>query len=241
MLTNRAYIGLTTHKGEWYEGSFAPIISPKLFEAVQRVFKRRGKTHKRKAVHNFPFACLFRCEECGSMFTAQWATGKKGRRYRYYRCSKKKEKCTQQYLREDILVAQIKDRLQKISLCDEVLEELGSQLQRIEREELHSSQSDAQNLSEKIKAGEVRLGVLVESYLDGDIPKALYIKKKDEILRTNATLYEQIKDVKQRGNNWVEPLRELISDTKQANFLTTAEDLHQIRAFVENWNEPVGS
>jgi len=44
---------------------------------------------------------------------------------------------------------------------------------------------------------------------------------------------EELKDFKDRGNNWVEPLREWISDTKQATFLTNAEDLHEIRAFVE--------
>ncbi len=233
MLTNRAYIGLTTHKGEWFPGSFTPIISSKLFEDVQRALKRREKPRTRKVVHDFPFAGLFRCEECGGMFTAQWATGKCGKKYRYYRCTKKKGVCTQKYLREDVLTAQVKNRLQTISLCDETVAELERQLNVVEREENQSSQSDVQNLSEKIKAGEVRLNMLVESYLDGDIPKSLYVKKKDELLRTNATLHEAMKDFKHRGNNWVEPLREWISDTKQATFLTNAEDLHEIRAFVE--------
>ena len=141
--------------------------------------------------------------------------------------------CTQKYLREEILVTQIKERLQTISLCDEILLELERQLTKIEREEIHSSQSDVQNLSDKIKAGEARLSLLVESYLDGDIPKTLYVKKKDELLRTNVAWSQEMKDFKRRGNNWIEPLREWISDTKQANFLTNAEDLHQIRALVE--------
>ena len=233
MLTNRAYIGLTTHKGEWFPGSFAPIISSKLFEDVQRALKVREKPRKRKVRHDFPFAGLFECEECGGMFTAQWATGKCGQKYRYYRCTKKKGVCTQKYLREEELLAQIKDRLQKISLCDDVLEELERQLTEIEKAEHQSSQSDLQNLSKSIKAGEARLNKLVESYLDGDIPKELYVQKKDEILRANAALHEEMKDFKRRGNTWVEPLREWISDTKQANFLTNTEDLQNIRVFVE--------
>ncbi len=183
MLSNRAYIGLTKHKGEWFPGSFAPIISSKLFEDVQRALKVREKPRKRKVRHDFPFAGLFQCEECGGMFTAQWATGRSGLKYRYYRCTKKKGVCTQKYLREEKLLAQIKDRLQKISLCDDVLEELERQLTEIEKAEHQSSKSDLQNLSESIKAGETRLNKLVESYLDGDIPKELYIQKKDEILR----------------------------------------------------------
>ena len=40
MLTNRVYLGFTYHKGEYYDGSFAPIISPTLFEAVQKCLRK---------------------------------------------------------------------------------------------------------------------------------------------------------------------------------------------------------
>jgi len=46
-------------------------------------------------------------------------------------------------------------------------------------------------------------------------------------------LHESLKAFKARGNNWVEPLREWISATKQANFLANENDLYQIRSFVE--------
>src|SRR3989344_4363238 len=39
MLCNRAYLGFVKHHGEWYDGTFAPILSPTLFEAVQKVLK----------------------------------------------------------------------------------------------------------------------------------------------------------------------------------------------------------
>jgi DNA invertase Pin-like site-specific DNA recombinase len=90
LLTNRAYLGFIKHYDEWYPGSFAPIISPKLFEAVQKVLSARERPRTRKVKHDFPFVGTFACSECGSMVTAQWATGKSGGRYRYYRCTKKK-------------------------------------------------------------------------------------------------------------------------------------------------------
>ncbi|MGB9726682.1 MAG: recombinase family protein [Minisyncoccia bacterium] len=31
MLTNKAYLGLVKYKGEYFEGSFEPILSPQLF------------------------------------------------------------------------------------------------------------------------------------------------------------------------------------------------------------------
>jgi hypothetical protein len=233
MLINRAYLGFTKHYDEWFEGSFAPIITPKLFEAVQKVLATRERPRKTKVGHNFPFVGLFRCGECGSMFTAQWATGKCGGRYRYYRCTKKNGKCSQGYLREEVLVAQVKERLQAISLCDEMTDKMLKQVEKWEKEETHSSQSSVQNLADKIKASESRLEKLVNTYLDGDIPKEIYIQKKDENMRSTLTLREKLKDLKHSGNNWVEPLREWILDTKQANFLTKSDNFYDIKVFVQ--------
>ena len=232
MLSNRAYLGFTKHKGEWFDGCFEPIVSPKLFEAVQKVLSTREKPRKVRNGHNFPFANLFRCEECGSMFTAQWSTGKTGLRYRYYRCTKKKGSCSQAYLREEALAEQIKERLHSISLCDRYIDWI---LQKIEREEsiqTDLSHSTLKNLAVKLKENESRMDTLVETYLDGDIPKALYLKKKDKLMRDSLSLKQQKKDFERGGNNRVEPLREWLKDTKQAAFLYSSTNFKEIVSFV---------
>ena len=43
MLASRVYLGFTHHKGEWYDGSFEPIISPTLFEAVQKMLAKKSR------------------------------------------------------------------------------------------------------------------------------------------------------------------------------------------------------
>jgi len=233
LLTHRAYLGFVGYKGEWFEGNFEPIVSPKLFEAVQKVLATREKPRKTKTGHNFPFTGLFRCGECGSMITAQWATGRHGGRYRYYRCVKKKGKCDQKYLREETLVAQIKERLQKISLSDESADYMLKRIEQIGKEEMLSSESCVQNLANKIKASEEKLDKLVSTYLDGDIPKPLYIKKKDELMRESLSLKEKKKDFGHKGNNWVEPLREWILDMKLANFLSSHDDFVKTKELVQ--------
>ena len=233
MLTNRAYLGFVKHKGEWFEGSFAPIISPKLFEAVQKVLSARERPRKRRVKHDFPFTGIFRCGECGSMITAQWATGRHGGRYRYYRCTKKKGKCSQGYLREEALAEQIKEQLQTISLCDKYTSWMLKRIDEMSESEKDLSQSDAQNLANKIKESEARLEKLVEAYLDGDIPKEIYLKKKDALLRATLSLKEKRKDFKHSGNNWVEPLREWILDMKQADFLASSDNLREIATFAK--------
>lgn len=233
MLTNRAYLGFVKHKEEWFDGSFAPILSPKLFEAVQKVLATRERPRKTKTGHNFPFVGLFRCGECGSMVTAQWATGKSGGRYRYYRCTKKKGNCGQGYMREESLVAEVKERLQTISLCDEDTNYMLKRVEEFKQEENRSSQSRVQNLSSKLKASEEKLDRLVSAFIDGDIPKDIYLAKKDKLMRESLAFKEKRKDFEREGKNWVEPLREWILDTKQANFLSSSADFHEISSFVK--------
>jgi len=57
-----------------------------------------------------------------------------------------------------------------------------------------------QNLSTKIKASEKRMEKLVSAYFDGNIPKASYLTRKDEIMRSLATLKAKMKDF-ERGEN----------------------------------------
>ncbi len=107
ILTSRAYLGFVKHGDKWFEGSFEPIISPSLFEAVQRVLKDKEKPNrKNRNKHNFPFTGLSCCGECASIITAQFAKGNGGI-YRYYRCSKKKGKCSQSYVQEKNFAEQL--------------------------------------------------------------------------------------------------------------------------------------
>src|SRR3989344_3572198 len=233
ILTNKAYLGLTLHKGEYFPGSFAPILSPKLFEAVQKVLKEKAKPRKgKRGVHNFPFTGLFRCGECGSMITAQWCTGKMGGRYRYYRCTKKKGHCSQSYLMENLLVSQIKERLQKISLPDDWTDYMMRKTDEWQKEENVSSGSLAERIKENERETQEKLDKLVNLFLDGDIPKENYLSKKNELLQAKVSLAEKIQSAEQERKNWIEPLREWILDTKKATHLSSSLNYHEIRDFV---------
>ncbi len=107
------------------------------------------------------------------------------------------------------------------------------QVKEWEREKISASQSAVQNLADKLKASERRLEKLVSAYLDGDIPKEIYLKQKDEIMRATLAFKTEKKDFEQRGNNWVEPLREWVLDTKQAAFLSSSDNFKEIASFVQ--------
>ncbi len=101
------------------------------------------------------------------------------------------------------------------------------------KEKTKVSQSDVQNLADKLRESEARMEKLVSAYLDGDIPKEIYLKQKDKSMRATLTLKDKKKDFERRGNNWVEPLREWVLDTKQANFLNSSTDFNEISSFVK--------
>ena len=233
ILSDRVYLGFVKHKGEYYQGSFEAIVSPKLFEAVQKVLRTKARPRRTREGHNFPFTGLFSCGECGCSITAQWATGCTGIRYRYYRCTKKKEKCSQGYVREDVLVTQLQKQLQTISLCDKYTNWMLSEIDSWQKENIELSQRSKQKFSESIKAAEARMEKLVSLYLDEEIPRGAYLKRKDKIMRDLATLKEEKKDLARLGNNWLELLRDWILDIQQANFLSENVDSSKLKSFVK--------
>jgi len=230
MLTNKTYLGLTKHYGEYFPGSFAPIISSDLFEAVQRRLKERAKPRKTKVGHNFPFSGLLRCGECGSMITAQWAKGNGGR-YRYYRCTKKKGNCSQPYLREDLLFLQLKEQLQKISLPDDWTDYMLRKTDEWTNEVKVSSGSLLGRIKDNERETQKKLDDLVSLYLDGDIPKENYLTKKNELLKEKVSLAGKLDSARADRNNWVEPLRGWILDIKKATQLISCDNFFEIRDY----------
>ena len=79
----------------------------------------------------------------------------------------------------------------------------------------------------------VRLEKLVSLYLDEEIPRGSYLKRKDEIMRTLAALKEKKQATQHGRNNWLEPLREWILDIQQATFLVSNPDLAKLKSFVQ--------
>ncbi len=232
MLTNKVYLGLIVHNGETYEGGFSPIVSRATFEAVQNRLKQRARPRKSKVRHNFPFTGLLTCGECGGGITAQFAKGNGGL-YRYYRCTKKFGKCSQGYLREDLLAEQLRSRLQKIALCDDWKEKMLAKVEIWQTQQSQSSQTFAQNIQEKIKEAEQKLDKLVNAFLDGSIEKETYLVKKDELIHTKTALLEKKDDFGRKGNNWVEPLKNWILSAHHAKKLASSNDLDEIKSFVE--------
>lgn len=92
LLSNRIYLGKITYKDEAYEGEHPAIVNEDIFERVQRLMKRNGRSGA-PYVRNQLGAVLkglVRCVPCQCGMIANHATktspGKGTKRYRYYVC-----------------------------------------------------------------------------------------------------------------------------------------------------------
>ena len=232
ILTNQTYIGIIKNNGESFEGNFEPIVSVSDFSAVQKILKVRAKPRKSKIRHDFPFTGLFTCGECGAAVTAQFAHGNGGT-YRYYRCTKRLGHCSQKYLREDLLIEQLKSQLGKIALADCYAKKMLEQVETWEKETKQLNTAFAQNLESKINEVETKLSKLVDEYLDNNIEKEIYLVKKDELVKTKTDLYRRKSDFGRKGNNWIEPMRNWVKEANCAKKLAWSNDFMKIKSFVK--------
>ena len=85
ILKNRVYLGEIVHKGTAHPGDHDPIISPHLFEAVQRRLEANSVERKRGKVRTASCWLTGKIRDIsGQPMRPSFGYGRGGRRYRYY-------------------------------------------------------------------------------------------------------------------------------------------------------------
>jgi site-specific DNA recombinase len=232
ILTNPVYTGRIISKGETYQGSFEPLIGNELFDAVQEQLRLRSRPRKSKHRHNFPFTGLLTCGECGGAITAQYAKGNGGT-YVYYRCSKKMGKCSQPYVREDVMLKELRELLQKASLPERWAPEVFAQMDRWEEEERGRLRSFARKQAGDMELVQGKLDKLVNGYLEGMIDRGTYQRKKDELIRQKIEIDGRQACSGERASRWVEPMREFLESAHKAGKLAFSEDYPEMKKILE--------
>jgi len=121
ILNNPFYHGMFEYPkgvGSWYKGSHEPIITKELFEEVRSLLAVAPKA--RPGTKEFAFIKMLKCGNCGNGVTAEEKFKKLRdgtvRKYICYHCSRFDQTCKQPYLREDDLLAQLLEIVDKIDL-----------------------------------------------------------------------------------------------------------------------------
>jgi site-specific DNA recombinase len=231
ILTNPFYIGMFRYAGELYEGKHPPLISKKLFDKVQEVLKERSRPRHEPENNASPLCGLLRCGECGMSITAETKTKhqKNGNvhTYTYYRCTKKKGTCSQPFIREEALSAELSDIMTQYALPHDWAAELNRMADKDEQEAIQSSAAASQATRGEISAIEKKLSILLEVRLEESIGKEQYQEQRSVLLLRKKGLEEEMASLQKGQVAWLEPLREWIKDAENLTETALAPTLTQ--------------
>lgn len=164
MLTN------TLYKGE-YKGCknyCEPYLTEEEFERIGRIASSRTYTPNNRK-HVYIFSSLVKCKECGKNLTAYHTKRYDGGLYLYYRC-----KNYTMYRKCDHSKGLEEEKLEKW-LLENIEEEMNKYIQEVKIE-----QADPPNTEKARKKIEAKLKNTRELYIDGDIDKAEYTRRKED-------------------------------------------------------------
>lgn len=214
MLTRSLYYGVFTYAAETYEGKHEPIISKKLFDQVQEVMAK--KYNKKPQKHEFDFTGFMKCKNCDSFITAEshkkfYKKTNRHAEYVYYRCVKKKGVCDQPYVKEKDVESQLREIVDSVALSEAWAKKMFELLEKDEIKEKGKIKLELACLTTSLEAVEKKLDKLLESYLEEIVDTEGYQSKKNQLLQQKVILKEKIQEIKTKGSNWLEPMREFLN------------------------------
>ncbi len=216
ILTNPFYYGHFLYKGELLEGRHTPIIEKRLWDKVQKVIVKRG--HPQTETTDPQALCgLLSCGECGMSITAEERvkTQKNGNvhRYVYYRCTKKgAARCSQTYVREEALTADLSEILSQYAMPTFFAEDLGRRMKEDEQEAEGIAAHAIQALREQVKDVDGKIERLTDVYIAQDIERDAYLLRRRALMSEKKTLEEQIGRLGRDNMTWLEPMQEWIKE-----------------------------
>ena len=228
ILVNPFYYGHFRYGGEIYEGKHTPLINKHLFDKVQIVLARRG--HSQTTEKEPKALCgLLRCGECGMGITAEKKIKRQKNgnvhQYIYYRCTKKKGDCSQPYVREEILAADLSAILTRYTMPKDWTQELLKMADEDEKKSSHATATFAHGLREQVSDFNRKLDRLTDLYIEQDIDRETYLAKRRGLMSEKKSVEEQIAKLEKGSGVWLEPMREWIKDASLLNEIAKNDDL----------------
>ena len=171
-----------------------------------------------------------KCASCGCAITAETQKG-----HHYYHCTKKKGACPEKhFLREEALVEQIKNYLQKVSLSSQDTKKVLTELEKDEVRAKEQAKVTVQNLKAELGQIEQKLEKLLDVYLAETILVEEYTSRKQKILTRKLGIQEKIRDFEQKGLSWLEPAREFVLKLNYAEKLRNSDNFPEMKTFLKN-------
>ena len=233
ILRNPIFTGLMRYGGEIYEGKHKPIITKKLFDSVQEVMMRKSKP-KGKGLKEYIYRGFFRCGECGCFITTETQKG-----HNYLRCTKRKNPCSQKYVREEIITSQIKEEIKKVSLPLDWANWMIEENRKDQSSETQSSEIFSQKTKDEISLLDSKIEKLMNAYLENALSLDEYRESKNKLVSSKQLLKEKLSAFEKKSHNRFELtenfLKANIHMVELANEKTNEENLHLFKKVGSNF------
>ncbi|MBI3273577.1 MAG: hypothetical protein HYZ69_00365 [Candidatus Colwellbacteria bacterium] len=122
---------------------------------------------------------------------------------------------------------QLSALIQIFSLPKEWADQMSKMLEKDEKEGSQSSVLFIAEAKEKIIGINQKLQRLLDSYLEQDIEREVYLDKKAELMSEKKMLEERINTLEKEQTGWIEPLREWIKEAQIGVKIARDHDLYQ--------------
>ena len=231
ILSNPFYYGHFRYGKEVYEGKHPPIITKNLFDQVQAILKKRSRPQYSPKNDPEALCGLVRCGSCSMGITAEYKIKRQKNgnehHYTYYHCTRKNKviKCSEPCIREEVLATQLSSLIEDFSLPEDWANQMFTMLEKDEKEGAHSSAAFVQESKEKTATLSQKLQRLLDSYLEQDIEREVYLHKKAELMSEKKSLEEKIVTLEQQKTGWIEPLREWVKEAQNGVKIARGYDL----------------
>ena len=173
MLSNPLYCGYFYWQGVEHQGTYKAIISPELFSRAQEVMTgRKPLSVARNRTNRFLFQGLLKCGTCGCAVVGEVKKGK----YIYYHCTGNHGPCEgkKQYLREEVIDAQVAEGLNDLVLDEEILEWMLAILRDSQKEEQAIRAKTLSGIEDQIRQIKRRIEQAYLDRLEGVIDKEFF-------------------------------------------------------------------
>ena len=229
LLSNPFYFGHFKYSGEIYEGTHTPIVSKELFDKVQKILALRSRAHHKAANEPQAYCGLLRCGECGMGITAEekLKRQKNGNvhRYIYYRCTKKRGNCSQPYVREEALNAQLSELLSRFHLPRHWADELDRMATKDAADATQTTAASVQEMRAKIAELDGKIARLTDLFVEQDIERDEYLSRKRELMSQKRSLQERSLLLERNAAVWLEPMRAWLKDASLLDEAAKSKDL----------------
>ena len=129
----------------------------------------------------------------------------------------------------------MKGIIQKVSLPDDWAKNMLIEIDKEKEQAREETKVFVQNLQTQKTEIESKAENLLDLFIGGKgIEPEEYQAKKLKLLNEKQDIWGRIRDFEQKGNNWLEPMKEMILASSQAKILLSQSDNQEIRAFLKN-------